>query len=195
MAVYKFRVTFEDYDDIYRDIEVKPTQTFEELHKTIQDSIGFDGSHEASFFMSDDMWKKGQEITLMSDSKKLPLMKKARLCDYIIDPHQKIYYIYDFNTVWAFYIELIRILPNEDSNAAYPRCIKKVGDAPKQYGATALGAALSEFDFLNESELDTEESEVKTHDEAGEETEGATEEGSEEFSNFDPSETQDSEEL
>ncbi len=33
MAVYKFRVSFEDYDDIHRDIEIKSNQTFADFHK------------------------------------------------------------------------------------------------------------------------------------------------------------------
>ena len=65
MAVYKFSVTFEDYDDVYREIEIKSSQTFEDLHKAIQDSIGFDNKQLASFYMSNDMWRKGREITLM----------------------------------------------------------------------------------------------------------------------------------
>jgi hypothetical protein len=39
MAVYKFKVYFEDYDDINRVIEIKSTQTFLDLHKGILASI------------------------------------------------------------------------------------------------------------------------------------------------------------
>ena len=63
MAVYKFRVTFEEYDDICRDIEIKSTQTFEHLFHAIKEAINFDGKHTASFYMSDINWKKGHEIT------------------------------------------------------------------------------------------------------------------------------------
>ena len=64
MAVYKFKVSFDDYDDISRVIEIKSTQTFLDFHKSILASIGFDQKHMASFYMSNDAWKKGQEITL-----------------------------------------------------------------------------------------------------------------------------------
>jgi predicted double-glycine peptidase len=33
MALYRFRVTFEDYDDVMREIDVKSNQTFEDLHR------------------------------------------------------------------------------------------------------------------------------------------------------------------
>ena len=62
-VVYRFRVTFEDYDEVSRDIEIKSTLTFLDLHQTIQTSIGFDNSKPASFYMSNDNWIKGQEIS------------------------------------------------------------------------------------------------------------------------------------
>src|ERR1051325_6068841 len=103
MSVYKFRITFEDYDDISRDIEIKSTQNFEELHNAIQKAIGFDASKPASFFMSDDYWKKGTEITLSAeDGRKVALMWKSKLCNFIVDPHQKIYYIFDPEAPWSF---------------------------------------------------------------------------------------------
>ena len=67
--------------------------------------------------------------------------RKSRLCDYISDPHQKIYYIFDPEAQWAFRIEMIKIVPSEELNASYPRCIKINGEAPKQYGNIA-GAPL-----------------------------------------------------
>src|SRR5215470_4366321 len=98
MAIYKFRITFEEHEDVSRDLEIKSTQSFEELHSAILSSIGFDNKQTASFFMSDDNWKKGREISLAEKSnteQKISVMKKSRLCDFIADPHQKIYYIYD----------------------------------------------------------------------------------------------------
>ena len=64
MAVYKFKVYFEDYEDIYRVIEIKSNQTFLDFHHAILESIKFDNKQLASFYMSNDAWKKGQEITL-----------------------------------------------------------------------------------------------------------------------------------
>ena len=167
-AVYRFRVTFEDYDDVYRDIEIRSNQTFEDLHNIIQKSINFDGAQLASFYMSDDNWSKGQEITLMDmtdpdeeqeddddgrpkNKKPKPLpMKEAKLAAFILDPHQKIYYVFDFMAMWTFFIELIKIIPGPDKNA-YPRIVKSVHEAPKQYGGSTLGAVNEDFDFLEET--------------------------------------------
>ncbi|MBL7888018.1 MAG: hypothetical protein JNL24_00605, partial [Bacteroidia bacterium] len=64
MAVYRFRVTFEDNEEVYREIEIKSTQNFEDFHNVIVQSIGFDNLHDASFYISDDYFRKGDEITL-----------------------------------------------------------------------------------------------------------------------------------
>lgn len=158
MAVYKFRVTFEEYDDVHRDIEIRSTQTFEDLHNCIQEAIKFDNKHDASFYMSDDNWMKGQEITSNKNpNKDVPLMKKSRLCDFIIDPHQKIYYVYDFDNNWTFFIELIKIVVDDDKQAVYPRCIKATLEAPKQYGITNMGATSTDLDFLNAEVYEEEE--------------------------------------
>ena len=74
-------------------------------------------------------------------------MKNARLCDFIADPHQKIYYVFDFTALWTFRIELIKILVNEEIGINYPRCIKVTGEAPKQYGVTNLGVIPEPEDF------------------------------------------------
>jgi len=158
MAVYKFRVTFEEYDDVHRDIEIRSTQTFEDFFNCIQEAIKFDNKHDASFYMSDDNWVKGQEITLNKGANKdIPLMKKSRLCDFIMDPHQKIYYVYDFENNWTFFVELIKIIVDDDKNAAYPKCVRSVMEPPKQYGITELGLAPTDLDFINNEIYEEEE--------------------------------------
>ena len=175
MTVYKFRISFEDHEEVTRDIEILPTQTFEEMHIAIQEAIGFDNTKGASFYLSNDHWIKGEEITLYAKNDKsgntVAIMANSRLCDFISDPHQKIYYISDFAANWTFYIELIKITKQEAS-VKYTRCVRKAGEAPKQYGASNLGKANTDFDFLDESMLDagSEEDDVEDMLEFEEET-------------------------
>lgn len=142
-AIYKFRVTFEDHDDVHRDIEVRSTQTFEDLHLAVQKAINFDNKHPASFYMSDAAWTRGKEITLRDlkeDEKgKVLSMKKSRLVDFINDPHQRFYYLFDFSVRWGFYVELIKILLKEEPGTDYPRVVKTAGKAPVQYKVVKPG--------------------------------------------------------
>lgn len=146
MAVYRFRISFEDDEDVYREIDVLGKQSYEDLHRAIQEAISFDNSKEASFFMSDDYWRKGQEIALRvqetdddddddyprKTKKPAKLMSKSRIADFIDDPHQRIVYVFDPVAKWTLMLELMKILA-DDPKATYPRCNKSVGAAPKQY--------------------------------------------------------------
>ncbi len=163
MAVYKFKLTFEEYDDIYRMIEIKSSQTFFEFHKAILDSIGFDQKQLASFYMSNDSWKKEQEICLedMSDpddeeSIPMPTMKESRLSMFINDPHQKIIYVYDFMEMWTMHLELVGIEIKEKAGTKYPVCSKSFGLAPKQYDKVQRFGLVdeNEFDEITKNYLD-----------------------------------------
>src|SRR5438094_247184 len=123
--VYRFKLTFEDQEDVYREIDIRSTQTFEDLHNAIQVAIGFDNSKEASFFISDDYWRKGEEISLKSQSG-IRSMVKSKIAGFIEDPHQKILYYFDPEVQWGFYIELLKII-KEDEKVNYPKCSKSVG--------------------------------------------------------------------
>jgi hypothetical protein len=149
-AIYKFKVTFEDNEDIYRVIEIKSNQTFLDFHKIILQSIGFDGKQLASFYMSNDTWKKGEEITLedMTEDEDNPIktMEKCKLSQFIEDPHQKILYVYDFLECWTFYIELIGI-SKEVPGKTYPEITKSVGLAPKQYDKVQKFGLIEDDEF------------------------------------------------
>jgi hypothetical protein len=198
MALYRFRITFEDYDDVIREIDVKSNQTFEELHRAIHQSTGYTPEYPSSFYVSNDQWIKGEEITFMPNQKRIDrgvaLMDKVKLLKYIDDPHQKFYYTFNFDRPFDFHVELLKIILDETPGTTYPAVIKSVGDAPKQFGnvvaPAATPAGADDFDFLNEmaySEEDTEEfSEIS--EEEGVETEtkvhvAADEEEEDEFSN------------
>ena len=134
MAIYKFRITFEDYEDISRDIEIKSSQTFFDFFQIILPSIGFDTKHAGAFFSSDDYWSKGNEVTLLEEDLEpgIKLMKTTKIASLIEQPNQRFVFLYDKEACWSLFIELIKLVP-EDAKATYPRCVKSIGTAPKQY--------------------------------------------------------------
>ncbi|WP_419801086.1 IS1096 element passenger TnpR family protein [Mucilaginibacter sp.] len=167
MAVYRFKVVFEDYDDVVREIEIESKQTFEDFHRIIQQSTGYNAEASSSFYVSNDFWIKGEEIAFMPSAKKtgrgVALMENAKLSSFIDDPHQKFYYTYNFDRPYDFHIELIKILLDDASATVYPRIVRSVGDAPKPFGAVAATPASEEtsedFDFLHEEGLNPEDAE------------------------------------
>jgi len=170
MVVYRFRVTFEDIDDVYRDIDIRSTQSFLQLHNSIQEAIGFDNSKPASFYMSNDNWKKGQEITFSKESggATAVLMSESTLCDFIADPHQKIYYMFDAPSQWNFLIELVRITA-EDPSKKYPAITRVNGEAPKQYLVIEPPKGIADPEFADDDlPVEAEEGEEQILD-SGEE--------------------------
>jgi hypothetical protein len=165
MALYRFRITFEDYDDVTREIDVKSNQTFEDLHKAIHQSTGYNFEFPSSFYISNDQWIKGEEITYMPNQKRIDrgvaLMDKVKLLSFIDDPHQKFYYTFNFDRPFDFHVELMKIILDDTPGVVYPAVIKSVGEAPKQFGNTPIVSpeAVDDLDFLNELEFDEEEAE------------------------------------
>ncbi|HTB32127.1 MAG TPA: hypothetical protein VK808_08885 [Bacteroidia bacterium] len=140
MAVYRFKVYFEDDESIIREIEIRSTQTFEDFHKIIQASIGFDGAHPTSFYVSNDNWRRGKEIILLhkshSNGLKGTWMHETKLSAYMEDPHQK--FIYEFDpdgSNWVLLVELMKIIP--EASVTYPRVNKTIAAAPAQYKVTS----------------------------------------------------------
>lgn len=186
-VVYRFKVMFEDHEDVVRDIEITNLQTFEDFHNIIQSSIGFDASKPASFFICTDHWIKEQEIVLEAKKDKagndLPLMKDSLIKDHINDPHQKMMYIFDYEANWSFFVELSKIIPAADDKRLYPVCVKSAGDAPKQYKPAPVGKVkLSPEDTLASLLLADEimDEEPEEEDDLVEDILGDTEDGVEE---------------
>jgi hypothetical protein len=142
MPVLRFRVYWEEDESVYRDIVIKPDQTFLQLHHTILQSFEFDNKHKAVFYRSNDHWLRGREILLEQDNlprKAIPLlMSDTSISSAIKDPNQKFIYLYDFNKNWTFLVELINISKEESSKISYPSCVRKEGLAPSQYGTKGL---------------------------------------------------------
>lgn len=199
MAIYRFKVSFEDYDDVERDIDIKSNQTFEDLHRAIHESTGYSVEASSSFYVSNDQWIKNEEIAFLPNQRKInnnvALMINAKLSSFIDDPHQKFYYTYNFERPFDFHVELMKILLNEEAGKTYPHVSRSLGEAPK-IGVSAIippvaDVASDDFDFLHEldfQEDDTEELEHITEsdlipdEEEGHETEDDKDEFMDEFS-------------
>jgi len=144
MAFLKFRVYWEDDDAIYRDVIVKHTQNFTELNNIILKAFEFDQKHDATFFRSNDIWKRGREISKAVYEKEYVapplLMEETTIGSEIIDTNQHFIYLYDFVKSWTFLIELIQVIKNADADMSleYPIVSRTEGVGPMQYGTKGL---------------------------------------------------------
>jgi hypothetical protein len=151
MAILKFRIYYEEDDSIYRDVAIKHTQTFVQLHQSILKAYEFDSKHQATFYRSNDAWQRGREITLEKYDRRYQvaplLMSETTIGSEIRDPNQKFVYVYDFVKNWSFLLELINVSKDESAKLDYPAVIKKEGIGPSQYGVKGLvGDKLTEVE-------------------------------------------------
>ena len=142
MAILKFRAYLEEDDSVYRDVAIRHSQTFFELHEIILKSFEFDSKHQATFFRSNDNWQRGREISLEKYEKAYKaaplLMKETTIGSEIKDTNQKFIYAYDFTKNWVFLVELINVSKEENPKITYPAMVRKEGIAPGQYGTKSL---------------------------------------------------------
>ncbi len=133
--IYRFRAIL-DHDskeDIFRDIEIRKTDTFEDLFNVLTQSFGFDGSEMASFYISDDQWQQGQEIALfdMGENEDIRLMNETIIEDIVDEDQTKLIFVYDFLNMWTFLVELGEIV-EEAQGTDYPNLMFVCGQVPSE---------------------------------------------------------------
>jgi hypothetical protein len=145
MMIYKYRIVLDVLDDVIRDIEIRDTSTLEDLHNSIAQAYGFDGTEMASFYKSDEEWNQGEEYLLfdMSDGEgNVNVMNETALDSVFSRKDTKMIYVYDFFNMWTFYVELADITEPEDGQD-YPNLMFAQGQLPesppeKQFEAEIL---------------------------------------------------------
>jgi hypothetical protein len=148
MIIYRFRVTSEDQEDFFREIEIQPSQTFLDFHDIIMSCSDLIHCDDASFYTTDSHYKKKKEVSLKKLQKQVKrydeemdemitetyipsLMEKSKLKDFVEDPHQRMVYEYSGKSKFVFFIELFRIIKTEEM-LSLPRCISSKGELPKK---------------------------------------------------------------
>lgn len=133
--IYRFRAILDhdNKEDIFRDIEIRKTDTFEDLFNVLTQSFGFDGSEMASFYISDDQWQQGQEIALfdMGRNEDIRLMNETIIEDIVDEDQTKLIFVYDFLNMWTFLVELGEIV-EEAQGTDYPNLMFVCGQVPSE---------------------------------------------------------------
>ncbi|MCE2612696.1 plasmid pRiA4b ORF-3 family protein [Flavobacteriaceae bacterium D16] len=130
--IFKIRIILDAEEDIFRDIEIEGSNTLEDLHNTITQSFGFLGNEMASFYTCDDRWNQEDEIPLFDMGEgeaPLRFMKDTLVQDILTEENPKLIYVYDFLSMWTFFVELADISRKEDGRT-YPNLLFSFGELP-----------------------------------------------------------------
>mgnify|MGYP003670252215 CR=1 FL=1 len=132
MKIVTLRVIPETEEVIYRDLIATSENTFLELHQLLLKAFEFTNDEMASFYISDEDWNKGQEITLFGMGNEEVLeMENTSIGSVFTSVNQKMLYTYDFLAMWNFSIEVMEV-GEADEKAKYPKIGRRYGDAPDQ---------------------------------------------------------------
>ena len=160
--IYKIRVILDTKEDIFRDLEIENTNTLEDFHNAITQAFGFIGNEMASFYTCDEEWIQDEEIALfdMSESgSSVRLMNETLLSDALNKNMPKLIYVYDFFSMWTFFVELADIVEKEDGRT-YPNILFSFGelpDSPPEKNFESKSTDALNDDFENYDDLDFEE--------------------------------------
>lgn len=165
--VYKFTIISDEVDNFVRIINVDSEATFLDLHNAILESTKYEKNQMTTFYMCNDDWEKGQEVTLIemdsgSEYDNL-VMEDTKLEELLSDEKQKMLYVFDMISDRAFFMELSEIIPGKSLDS--PEVVSAKGKAPQQILADEAVTVApkmnldSEFygaDDFNPDELDEE---------------------------------------
>ncbi|MGB5668630.1 MAG: hypothetical protein WBM53_17475 [Maribacter sp.] len=161
--IYKIRIILDADEDIFRDIEINAKNSLEEFHNTIAQSFGFLGNEMASFYTCDEEWQQDEEIALFDVSENgsdVRLMNENFLEDILSKNTPKLIYVYDFLSMWTFFVELADIV-EEEPGRKYPNVLFSFGELPEsppEKNFEAENTALDfEDTFENYDDLDFDE--------------------------------------
>jgi len=157
--IYRLRVILDNdtEDDIFRDIELDKTSNLDDFHNTISQSFGFEGNEMASFYLTDQEWNQGEEISLfaLGELDQTNRLMSDVLVDSVIDKtNTRLIYVYDFLNLWTFLIELVEIV-GTTSGVSYPNLIYSNGQIPTK---------VPEKNFKSENIFEDEQSEDEVDD-------------------------------
>jgi len=128
MKQYQIKVLSNESESFIMNIVAHEQLSFYDLHQGIQKALDYDPLQMASFFLSNDLWEKGKEITVVNMGEdNAVLMENTLLGDYI-EKNKKLLYVYDFFSERAFFLFVNKIEEVEESSFS----IDVKGDVPLQ---------------------------------------------------------------
>jgi len=136
MSLIKFRISWEEDDASFRDMEILSAQSVYELHEGIKKHFQLPADMEASIYVSDDRWIRGREIssTVEKNLRDAPAlsMKKTAVGALMLNPDQKFVYQCVHAKAWVFLLDTLTLLPDPGVLREYPICVKSEGISPSQ---------------------------------------------------------------
>jgi hypothetical protein len=157
--IYKIRVILDAEEDIFRDLELDSESNLEVLHNTITQSFGFLGEEMASFFTCDENWVQDEEIPLFDireNEEESRQMSNIKLSDLMDEDSPRLLYVYDFFSMWTFFVELADT-GEKESGKIYPYLLFSFGQVPESPPEKQFEADSADLDRDFDDDFDQDE--------------------------------------
>ncbi len=158
--IYRFRIILDTHEDVFRDIEIEASASLEDFHNAITQAFGFDGLEMASFYISNELWEEGEEISLFDVSDEpgaVRVMGETILEDVVDENNTRLLFVYDFLNMWTFMVELADIAQREDGQM-YPNLMFAHGEIPEEAPEKEFIAEdIDDDDYDEDLDLDPED--------------------------------------
>lgn len=132
--VYKFKLVNDEVSHFSREIEIDPDASFFELRNAILDSVGYSKDEIDSFYICDEDWSRGEEVTLedmgSSSDQDIWLMADTPISQLVEDEGQRLIFTFDYLTERSFFMELKEVITGRTCSS--PVCTRKEGNPPEQ---------------------------------------------------------------
>ena len=123
---------------LYRDIELPSGGSLEDFAAAIVSAFGFDFDHAFGFYSNfkGDYYRSEERYELFADlgqaDEGVGDVRRTKLSTAFPEGGKKMLFLFDYGDEWLFTVELIG-LGRKEPKVAYPRVLKRVGEAPPQY--------------------------------------------------------------
>ncbi|WP_297091673.1 hypothetical protein [uncultured Draconibacterium sp.] len=131
--IYQFQIISQETQNFRLEVALDEKHSFFDFHSIIQKSVGFESHQLASFFVSNNRWRKLVEISMLDlgiNGAAYYIMQKTKLHDLLQNVGQHLIYTFDFLNDRSFFIELTGIIMGKNLNE--PLVALKQGDSPVQ---------------------------------------------------------------
>jgi hypothetical protein len=163
--ILKIRIISDEVETFFMNIEIDESDTFLSLHNMIQKECNFKNEQISSFFISNDDWEKGHEITLLDMGDENPstsIMSDTSLQEHITSLNDKLIYVFDQFNDRGLFITVIDIC-NEQADIDYV-CSHKTGNPPELTEEDIISLLKDSEDLFDDISGDSSETDYLNSD-------------------------------
>lgn len=142
--LYRIKLISDEADGFLREIKIDSDATFLDLNKAILASCGYPDDQMTSFYLCDEEWERGQQVTREDmgtgdADEDIYVMASTHLSELIEGEDQRLEFVFDPFSDRCFYLDVVEEIPGK--TLSEPEVARSKGEAPVQIAELDLDIA------------------------------------------------------